>query len=230
MTQNGYVWELTMSVRPTSGNGSGYWPTPNAEGETGYMSGSNRDTWRPTLVGAVQISPDGPPPLITADEYRGKGRKAALWPTPNVPNGGRTAWHAEQEGNSFYHQGKKVQLGLEQAVRMWPTPRSVEWKNNPYQRKGPYQWDTLSGAVQHFPTPTANSKDDWTTVEQQRLSGQQRKVMQARGEALPHGQGQLNPTWVCWLMGWPLDWEAAGPLNRWTFLAWLLEFRSALNA
>jgi hypothetical protein len=46
-----------------------------------------------------------------------------LWPTPNVPNGGRTTWHAEQEGNSFYHNGKKVQFGLEQAVRMWPTPR-----------------------------------------------------------------------------------------------------------
>ncbi len=30
------------------------WPTPNAEGGTGYMSGSNRDTWRPTLEGAAQ--------------------------------------------------------------------------------------------------------------------------------------------------------------------------------
>lgn len=28
-----------------------HWPTPNAEGGTGYMSGSNRDTWRPTLEG-----------------------------------------------------------------------------------------------------------------------------------------------------------------------------------
>lgn len=27
------------------------WPTPNAQGGTGYMSGSNRDTWRPTLEG-----------------------------------------------------------------------------------------------------------------------------------------------------------------------------------
>jgi hypothetical protein len=29
-------------------------PTPNAEGGTGYMSGSNRDTWRPTLEGAAR--------------------------------------------------------------------------------------------------------------------------------------------------------------------------------
>jgi hypothetical protein len=30
------------------------WPTPNAAGGTGYMSGSNRDTWRPTLEGMAQ--------------------------------------------------------------------------------------------------------------------------------------------------------------------------------
>ena len=29
-------------------------PTPTAEGGTGYMSGSNRDTWRPTLESAVK--------------------------------------------------------------------------------------------------------------------------------------------------------------------------------
>ena len=30
------------------------WMTPNAAGGTGYMSGSNRDTWRPTLEGQAQ--------------------------------------------------------------------------------------------------------------------------------------------------------------------------------
>jgi hypothetical protein len=30
------------------------WPTPMAGGGTGYLSGSNRDVWRPTLEGAVQ--------------------------------------------------------------------------------------------------------------------------------------------------------------------------------
>lgn len=30
------------------------WATPNAAGGTGYMSGSNRDTWRPTLEGQAQ--------------------------------------------------------------------------------------------------------------------------------------------------------------------------------
>lgn len=30
------------------------WPSPNSRGGTGYMSGSNRDTWRPTLESMAQ--------------------------------------------------------------------------------------------------------------------------------------------------------------------------------
>ena len=46
--------------RPSGRNGltvtarEGAWPTPNAEGGTGYLSGSNRNTWRPTLEGAAR--------------------------------------------------------------------------------------------------------------------------------------------------------------------------------
>jgi hypothetical protein len=48
------------------------WPTPNSEGGTGYMSGSNRDTWRPTLEGMAlgyqpvlhQPRPSHPAPAI----------------------------------------------------------------------------------------------------------------------------------------------------------------------
>jgi hypothetical protein len=192
MMRSGQCWELATWVLPTAGNASGYsWPTPNAQGGTGYMSGSNRDTWRPTLEGAAQMAPEGPPPAITADEYRGKGRKAAqLWPTPNVPNGGRTTWHAEQEGNSFYHEGKKVQLVLEQAVRL-ATPTSRDW------RSGKASPETMARNA--------------------------RPLSEQVG-------GQLNPTWVCWLMGWPLDWEALGPLSPQTCRAWQQAFRTALTA
>jgi hypothetical protein len=58
------------------------------------------------------------PPLAPLTAATASG----LWPTPNVPNGGRTIQHAEFKGNTAYHNGKKVQVGLEAAVRMWPTP------------------------------------------------------------------------------------------------------------
>lgn len=32
--------------------------------------------------------------------------------------------------------------------------------------------------------------------------------------------GQLNPTWVEWLMGWPLEWTALKPLATGKFLQW----------
>ncbi len=95
------------------------WPTPNAQGGTGYMSGSNRDTWRPTLEGAVQMSPDGPPPKIAAEEFKGKGRKAALkktWPTPTTRDY-RSGKHSEKTWN-------KNSRPLGEAVIRWPTPTS----------------------------------------------------------------------------------------------------------
>jgi len=48
--------------------------------------------------------------------------EAAQWMSPNVPNGGRTANHAEKVGATLYHGDKKVQLGLEHQVRSFLPP------------------------------------------------------------------------------------------------------------
>ena len=32
--------------------------------------------------------------------------------------------------------------------------------------------------------------------------------------------GQLNPTWVEWLMGWPLEWTALKPSAMGKYLLW----------
>ena len=34
--------------------------------------------------------------------------------------------------------------------------------------------------------------------------------------------GSLNPTWVEWLMGWPVGWTSLEPLNRENYDDWLL--------
>lgn len=36
----------------------------------------------------------------------------------------------------------------------------------------------------------------------------------------PHTGGSLNPTWVEWLMGWPLGWTDLRPLETGKFLSW----------
>lgn len=50
--------------------------------------------------------------------------EASEWLTPNVPNGGRTAHHAEVTGKTAMHNGKKVQLGLEHQSKEWAAPQA----------------------------------------------------------------------------------------------------------
>ncbi len=65
-----------------------------------------------------------------------------------------------------------------------------------------------------WPTPTKHDhKSEWST----------------RGETLSQAAGserggdglRLNPTWVEWLMGWPLGWTDCEPLATGKFQAWL---------
>lgn len=51
---------------------------------------------------------------------------ADLWMAPNVPNGGRSTAHAEKVGNTMYHEGKKVQLGLESQASNWASPKASD--------------------------------------------------------------------------------------------------------
>jgi DNA (cytosine-5)-methyltransferase 1 len=100
----------------------------------------------------------------------------AMWPTPNCPNGGRSIKHVtDWRGNTAYHKGKKVQVGLEAAVKLWPTPTAV----------------TNSGGAAMCKWGGAGSRAKLKTmVTPQELNG------------------ALNPTWVEWLMGWPLEWTS----------------------
>ncbi len=182
--RNGTVSQQPQLVPHTFVTGSSSWPTPDAFAANGVVS------LRKAAHGRHAVS------LIHA---------VNLWPTPNVPNGGRTTWHAEQNGNTWTHQGKKVQFGLEQAARMWPTPRSSpnenrQTKRTPSQEAGSHGL-SLAAEVNKWPTPTAK-RTDMGSVELARHSGTDRK---AQGITYQPG-GQLNPTWVEWLMGFPLEW------------------------
>jgi hypothetical protein len=139
------------------------------------------------------------PPLAPRISETGSG----LWPTPVVPNGGRSVAHVNDwRGRTAYHNGKKVQVDLAQAVKRWPTPTAVDGRRG---NKPPRPWDTgvpLAQAVAMFPTPTAR---DFRSPGRSRLERTGSKA----GECLPQAiGGQLNPTWVEWLMGFPAEWTA----------------------
>jgi len=103
-------------------------------------------------------------------------------------------------------------VGLSRLVQMWPTPVHSEARQGLQIRrdgkKGTQQ--SLTTAVMTWPTPRTagmcGGSGSWdllnknTTIEEARLMG-------------AGNGGQLNPTWVEWLMGWPLGWTDLQPLE-----------------
>lgn len=161
MMRNGECWELSTQAPRTSATGSGLWLTPCATDAKPITGGNLYQT----KTGTVRhMRPDG------KSSNRGLNAQV-MWPPPNCPNGGRSVKHVtDWRGRTAYHNGKKVQVGLEAAVKMWVTPRASANENR-----------------QTKPTPS-------------QLAGTHGKSLCAEVG------GALNPTWVEWLMGWPLEW------------------------
>jgi hypothetical protein len=108
----------------------------------------------------------------------GLATQVRMWPTPMVPNGGRTLHHVtEWRGNTAYHNGRKVQVNLRHAVRMWPTPNAGDYK----------------AGMSNSPNRQQSSLPRSVGIAEGKSSGR---------------RGGLNPTWVEWLMGFPMEWTA----------------------
>jgi hypothetical protein len=104
-----------------------------------------------------------------------------VWPTPNVPNGGRgvpadAKWSTPT--CAYNQRGKKVQIQLDQAVKQWKKKSS---------------W------------PTPMSMDHWMT-NNPRKDGGQRQLPNAVAEEEGKKNFRLNADWVCQLMGCPDNW------------------------
>ena len=95
-------------------------------------------------------------------------------------------------------------MNLADAVKRWPTP-TVDDSKNVTRQSGVYQ--SLTRAVNQWPTPTANS---WgSTGHRQMLQKhvESGAITPKDKLAMTSGNGgKLNPTWVEWLMGFPIGW------------------------
>ena len=84
-----------------------------------------------------------------------------------------------------------------------------------YNRKGASKssGDGLASAVKMVATPTAR---DWRSgkASQATHDKNSRPLSEQIG-------GSLNPTWVEWLMGWPLGWTDLKPLETDKYQQWL---------
>jgi hypothetical protein len=158
---------------------------------------------------------------------------SGLWPTPTLPNGGRSIAHADEwRGNTPYHKGKKIQVDLSQVAKaMWPTPTARDHfpAHTPEyiaakkaQGHGMSNLnDTVSLAM--WPTPMAHEARLGYQRRMGDAKGSQKSLTTEATDALGLGEnvtglqeqtekrGALNPEFVCWLMGFPPEWDACAP-------------------
>ena len=150
-----------------------------------------------------------------------------LWlPTPTVQD-------SENDGGTSQMNRNSIAL-----VKMWPTPSAEDHKTDGpkvLSRMFTAEMKTSNQRLRNFvavkegktfPSPVASGKLNGGT----RDFGMLRDLMDAgeitdaerRSMSAGNG-GQLNPSWVCWLMGWPIGWTSLDPLNDILWLDWSVD-------
>ena len=189
MTVDGHVYQPQKLVPRTCAADGSYLPTPAA-----HRSGSSNNGKRPDGTTYKQA---GKPSLDTM-------ARKDLWPTPTAQQTGRTLEQYQQYVDK-HRNGRSKPCHLEIAVQMWPTPTASGAKSgSPNNRYG--NGDLSLAAAVVWRTPMAS---DWKN----RCHGEGQQVhLQAQVG------GQLNPTWVEWLMGYTSEWTV---LKDWA-MQWFL--------
>jgi hypothetical protein len=127
------------------------------------------------------------------------------WPQWGLMRGGE-CW----EQRTLEQTIRGTESGLSEQT--WPTPdancgrRGTQPNWTPKRKSGQPAQYTINQAVRDkmFPTPTShNSKEGAYPAEYNRKTP----------SLATHAGGKLNPTWVEWLMGWPLEWTDLKPLE-----------------
>jgi hypothetical protein len=125
------------------------------------------------------------PPLVPLTGGTGSG----LWRTPDASIVTGEAANAEDRKRQGHAIGLHDQVNT---PSMWPTPTSRDWKDGSAQACSNVPANSLLGREIHrFPTPGGTRPNDTDQIS---------------GRLANQIGGSLNPTWVEWLMGFPLGW------------------------
>ncbi len=182
------------SAQATSESGCSSWPTAKNARGTYTRDNGDPDKQRPTLRGLAEKN----------------------WHTPTTPDRGpETAESKATRTNGG--------IDLQTQAKLWPTPAAEEAKKSDVNIRGN---PTLKGSATQWPTP-AGRDHKGANAEKHLAVGTGRKHLdqlpnfvshcfrrdQTTGpdgakspEAAPTLPRRLNPTFVSWLMGFPLGW------------------------
>jgi len=159
---------------------------------------SVRDTLSPYLILKLRLS-----------ERRIEGTECSLWRTPDA--------HCDRGASSKERMQMKIEKGLPISLNdqiahpklMWPTPDAQNHRDGTKLRKEAKGRHAMSlhHAVKMWPTPMYATPQarDFRTGQTKRWEdpNRSRNLNDQIG-------GQLNPTWVEWLQGFPVGWTDIG--------------------
>ena len=160
-------------------------------------------------------------PTIRATDGQRGGRGDLIQAIRGNPNAHYRLWPPPRASANENRQTKptpsqlagKHGLSLCAAVntpKLWPTPTVC----GNYNRKGSSanSGDGLATAVKLRPTPTCQDAKN---------NGAPSQMVRNTKPLNAEIGGALNPTWVEWLMGWPLGWTDCAASGMAKFLPWL---------
>ena len=113
-----------------------------------------------------------------------KEEESGLWRTPDTGAGGTSG--LLKEGKTHRENGQPIQVRLVDQVnnpRLWPTPQASDNRD----------------------------RGNMSNPSIQRRVAIGKQIMLS--QSVDPNSGQLNPTWVEWLMGWPQGWTDLKPLE-----------------
>ena len=163
--------------------------------------------------------------------------ESSYWSTPI--KGDARSRRTSEKAKRLYCSGPTLQEVVRERG-MWPTPTCQDAANcgSPSQQKrnGP----PLNAVIVRYPTPTTVTRNQSGRMDEWGGSGSRKMLKRLMptpvaddtshrhnqyaqgGTALStEGGGKLNPPWVEWLMGWPIEWTALEPLEMDRFQQWL---------
>ena len=255
MMRGGVCWELTTPELHTNGNGCGLWRTPTTstggrsqenldqwaqKGVAYRPSGGKVQLSLGNQVKDARLYPQRHVPTPTcSDAYTGRLQSSQqkpgsmhsvtlaqlverrTWPTPLARDyrGASTPQRLVTDNRDRRGQlPNAVAYGGSSTRPTYATPTTMDCLPPKSRKALEHEMEVRRNRSRpgNLRDQVANAKN-WPNSKQQGLP---EKV------AWERPKGQLNPTWVEWLMGWPIGWTSLRPLSTSRFQGWLRGFRS----
>jgi DNA (cytosine-5)-methyltransferase 1 len=151
---------------------------------------------------------------IRSEKFR-KGRtptpeEFVMWATPRA-----TDYKAAGAGTNDQSIVKRMKEGTKnlsehvQATerKLWPTTLADDAKNvNPKPNRIPGLTAKVKEMEKMFPTPNAWDAERGPLSKEKMDSGKHQITLVTAVKHMANSSGSLNPTWVEWLMGYPIGW------------------------